>query len=374
VIDKIIKKIGGWRGKLLNVRSRLILLQSCIASISMHLLAVIKFPKWALNMINSQMSNFLWDDTEDGRKYHLANWDLVCLKKEFGGLGVQNLQDYNLCLLASWIRRYHLDTNKIWRQIVDSKYDLTPNILCAAPQSFSPFWKGVMWAANAAKLGYRWNLGNGLKILFWTDIWLGNCSLAILYWDLFILVHEQEVTVAQAWDSVNLRFTFRRCVSRILYDRWLELIQLVSTVNLNNDDDMPIWMLESSGQYNVRSFYAVVNDRGVVPVHTPAIWQLDVLPRLHVFLWLLANDKLLTRNNLAKRRHVDDLTCLFFSDSETCRHLFFDCFVAKLVWSGISDLLNVSVGSDFESVARWWLSNKKNTVINVVCTATLWSI
>jgi hypothetical protein len=109
-------------------------------------------------------------------------------------------------------------------------------------------------------------------------------------------------------------------------------------------------------------------------MHTPAVWQLDVPPRLHVFLWLLANDKLLTRNNLTKRRHVDDLTCLSCSDSETCRHLFFDCFVAKLVWSGISDLLNVSVGSDFESVAHWWLSNKKNTVINVVCTATLWSI
>jgi hypothetical protein len=44
-------------------------------------------------------------------------------------------------------------------------------------------------------------------------IWLGNCSLAILCWDLFILVYEQEATVAQAWDGVNLRFTFRRCVS-----------------------------------------------------------------------------------------------------------------------------------------------------------------
>jgi hypothetical protein len=137
---------------------------------------------------------------------------------------------------------------------------------------------------------------------------------------------------------------------------------------------MPNWMLESSGQYSVRSFYAIVNDQGVVHVHTPAVWQLDVPPRLHVFLWLLANDKLLTQKNIAKRRHVDDLTCLFCSESETCRHLFFDCFVVKLVWFGISDLLNVSIGSDFESVARWWLSNKKNTVINVVCTATMWSI
>jgi hypothetical protein len=36
----------------------------------------------------------------------------------------------------------------------------------------------------------------------------------------------------------------------------------------------------------------------------------------------------------------------------------------------ISELLNVSVGTDFESVARWWLSNNKNSVINVVCTVS----
>jgi hypothetical protein len=39
-------------------------------------------------------------------------------------------------------------------------------------------------------------------------------------------------------------------------------------------------------------------------VFTPVMWKIGVPPRLHIFLWLLANDKILTRNNLAKRRHV----------------------------------------------------------------------
>jgi hypothetical protein len=108
-------------------------------------------------------------------------------------------------------------------------------------------------------------------------------------------------------------------------------------------------------------------------VHAPAVWKLDVPPRLHVFLWLLANNKLLTRDNLAKRRPVEDQACLFCSENETSHHLFFDCYVAKLVWPGISDMLGVSVGVDFESVARWWLNNNQNSVINVVCTTVLWS-
>jgi hypothetical protein len=28
------------------------------------------------------------------------------MKKEFGGTGILNLQDLNLCLIGSWIKRY----------------------------------------------------------------------------------------------------------------------------------------------------------------------------------------------------------------------------------------------------------------------------
>jgi hypothetical protein len=81
-------------------------------------------------------------------------------------MGVQNLRDCNLCLLASWIKRYHLDVNKLWRKIVDSKYDLQPSIFHANLVACSPFWKGVMWAARAVKMGYRWKVENGKKFSF----------------------------------------------------------------------------------------------------------------------------------------------------------------------------------------------------------------
>jgi hypothetical protein len=61
----------------------------------------------------------------------------------------------------------------------------------------------------------------------------------------------------------------------------------------------------------VQSLYAVINnDYGVRQIFTPVVWRLSVPPRLHIFLWLLANNKTLTMDNLAKRRHVDDKTCV----------------------------------------------------------------
>lgn len=44
------------------------------------------------------------------------------MKKEFGGLGIPNLQDVNLCLLGSWVKRYYESEGKPWKMIIDHKY------------------------------------------------------------------------------------------------------------------------------------------------------------------------------------------------------------------------------------------------------------
>jgi hypothetical protein len=192
-----------------------------------------------------------------------------------------------------------------------------------------------MWAAHAAKVGYRWKVGRCEKCFFGEYIWFGHCSLAIIFWDLYVIANERNCTIASVWDGNELKISFRT-VSPSLYNRWLDLINLVSSIEFSDADDNPVWMLHPSGEYSVKSFYAMVNNGGVTPVHTPAIWQLSVPPRIHVFLWLLANNKTLTRDNLHKRRHVEDRTCLFCSDLESVDHLFFKCFVVSQIWHYLS--------------------------------------
>jgi hypothetical protein len=51
-------------------------------------------------------------------------------------------------------------------------------------------------------------------------------------------------------------------------------------------------------------------------------------------LWLLSNNRLLTyRDNLGKKRKLEDSSCLFRSDSESINHQFFECVVAKRAWN-----------------------------------------
>lgn len=90
--------------------------------------------------------------------------------KQFGGLGIPDLRELNMCLLASWLRRYQLDNDRLWKKIIDSKYNTSnANIFCSSTVGSSQFFKGVMWAAKAAKMGYRWKIGDGRKVRFWED-------------------------------------------------------------------------------------------------------------------------------------------------------------------------------------------------------------
>lgn len=347
IVDKIIKRIAGWRGRHLSYGGRLTLIKACLASIPTYLMSIIKFPKWAIENINTQMANFFWNDQDDKHKYRLANIQLISQKKEFGGLGIPDLGNLNMCLLASWIARYHLRENVLWREIVDHKYRTDkPNLLCCPELGASPFWKGVLWAAKAAQMGYQWEIGDGRTVRFWEDQWFGSCSLAIQFWPFYVLINEQGNCVVDLWDGVNLKFTFRRTVPAGLMRMWEEITSIAQSITFTDDSDAIFWKFESNGRYSVQSLYSVISFKGVKPIYTLVMWKLTIPPRIHIF-WLVANNRLLTRDNLAKRRHLDDTSCLFSCENESIIHLLFDCCVAKLTWSYISSISGFTAGTDF---------------------------
>jgi hypothetical protein len=76
-------------------------------------------------------------------------------------------------------------------------------------------------------------------------------------------------------------------------------------------------------------------------------------------LWLLSNIKLLTRDNLGKRRKVDDQTCIFYNEPKSVSDLFFGCAVASQASKNISDVVGFPIGLYYESVAKCCLCNKK---------------
>jgi hypothetical protein len=127
------------------------------------------------------MVNCFWDDYGGHRKMHLANWHLICMKKEFGELGIPDLKDLNFYLLGSWVKRFISDEGKLLRSIAERKYYRGDNIFYSDNRQASPFWKGVILAAQAVKLGYRWIPRNKQRIHFWKDTWFVTAPLAVQF-------------------------------------------------------------------------------------------------------------------------------------------------------------------------------------------------
>jgi hypothetical protein len=136
---------------------------------------------------------------------------------------------------------------------------------------------------QAAHMGIRWVVGNGEKIRFWEDQWLGNTSLAILFWPLYVINEQQGKSINEIWNGKELQLSFRRRVSERLMHMWEDLSSVGESIVLTDEGDQIMWSFSSSGQYSVQSLYAAINHRGVVLVFVQAVWKLSISPGVNFF-------------------------------------------------------------------------------------------
>jgi hypothetical protein len=108
-----------------------------------------------------------------------------------------------------------------------------------------------MGAAKATKMGYRWRVGDGKKIRFWKDQWFGSYSLPIQFWGIYCIVNEQGKTICEVWDGVNLKFAFRRTVNRGTMNQWEEFLQITSSIQFLDEEDVIIWLFNSPSRSSV---------------------------------------------------------------------------------------------------------------------------
>ena len=53
-------------------------------------------------------------------KLHLVNWAKVCKPIQVGELGIRRLRSFNFALLGKWLWRYDLDTDMLWRRVIEA--------------------------------------------------------------------------------------------------------------------------------------------------------------------------------------------------------------------------------------------------------------
>jgi hypothetical protein len=82
---KIVRRIPPWKGENMSSGRRLILSNSCLASLPTYVMGFYLLPLETHKSMNIIRSRFFWRGAEGDFKYHMIKWAAVCRPKEFGG-------------------------------------------------------------------------------------------------------------------------------------------------------------------------------------------------------------------------------------------------------------------------------------------------
>ncbi|MCI07485.1 LINE-1 reverse transcriptase like, partial [Trifolium medium] len=118
VVDAMFKKLSSWSSRQLSYGGRITLINSVLASLPLYFFSFYKAPHCILKQLVRIQRNFLWGGGVEDKKLCWVKWDQICLPKEQGGLGVKNLELFNLALLSKWKWRFLADGDAVWADLL----------------------------------------------------------------------------------------------------------------------------------------------------------------------------------------------------------------------------------------------------------------
>jgi hypothetical protein len=119
---------------------------------------------------------------------------------------------------------------------------------------------------------------------------------------------------------------------------------LLYSISLDRDGEDKLWWSPSrKGKFDVRSFYKTLAYKETTHFPWKSIWRIKVLLKVAFFTWAAALGKILTLDNLKKRRViVIDRCCMCKKNESSMYHLLLHCDVACILWNAIFSHFSLS--------------------------------
>lgn len=114
-------KLQSWKGKLLSIRGRAMLISHVVQSMPIHLLLAVNAPACVINKLHKLMAKFFWSSSIEGRSRHWASWDNLCLPQEEGGIGFRSLHDVSKALFCKLWWNFRTKPT-LWSSFMSQKY------------------------------------------------------------------------------------------------------------------------------------------------------------------------------------------------------------------------------------------------------------
>jgi len=396
MIINIRKRLSKWKGRHLSFAGRVMLIKSVISTIPLYYLSIFKMPVSVGKIIRKLQREFLWGWGHEGRKIAWVRWEHICRTKEDGGLGVKDLDKFNIALLGKWKWRLGKEEPGLWKDIVLSKYEswrkLDDKKVCSHD---SWWWRDIRKICgggckeNWFDKNIRWNRGIGNKINFWDDLWLGEIPLKDKYLRLYTnsILKKAKLGDAGYWNGENWvwNLQWRREWFEWEKDTVANLMREVEGTTLLRDrEDERIWNDDETKVYTVNSAYKKLNKSNGTQQENlfELFWKMKALPSAQYFAWRVIINRVATYDNLQNRGvEVGSKVCVMcHCCDETVTHLFFSCRIAARLWKmcdswlGLYSVHHNSAEIHFLQFEHLGLSKSCNIVWRCMWVATIWSI
>lgn len=212
-------------------------------------------------------------------------------------------------------------------------------------------WADLQKVKHVYLQGRQVNCLNGENTLFWIDPWISSEPLSISAPILYCL-EQQKISVADA-RNCDFQLTFRRWLTEDLRSSWQKIQNKSRAFILCDEKDIIKWKWGKLDNFSVRSVYEALtrHDTGCI---FKAIWKANIPNKIKIFLWLMENNAVLTKDNMIRRKWRGDPKCYFCEMNKNVDHLFFSCPIARVVWAVVAQVLGATdIPSSLKQNWKW---------------------
>ncbi|RVW94842.1 putative ribonuclease H protein [Vitis vinifera] len=181
---------------------RITLIRSTLANMLIYFMSMLSMPRKVRLRLERIQREFLWEGGALERKIHLVKWELVCLEKDNGGLGVKSLSILNKALLCKWSWRFAMEREAFWNQVIRENMGGARGMEFKGSKGETHgvgLWKTLRKEWEVVKSRLVFVVGNGKRIKFWKDIWCGDEPLCVSFPSLFALAVSKDAWVKDVW-------------------------------------------------------------------------------------------------------------------------------------------------------------------------------
>lgn len=165
----------------------------------------------------------------------------------------------------------------------------------------SSFWTAISKISPLGHISVTYEPSSQSNLEFWNTIWQDNCTLSTKFPKLYEISSNKHISISDVLLTQGLSLHFNRSLTGILAVEWHQLLYIISTSSFTHSNDKIAWRWKHSGNFTVRSIYKILNFTGINDNKYAIIWTLPLPPKIRIFIWLLLNNRILTKNNLRKR-------------------------------------------------------------------------